>query len=161
MARSGTNHKGGRPKGKKSPKTLEKEAVIAAFRQRAMRVAGLLLDSQLTLARGQTFLYRIDKEKIEVGKKIWYKKSRPVLVTAQSEIEDYLEGRIEEGDEEDEHDPGASYYFLTTKEPNNSAIDAILDRTFGKTIQAMKITDDDGRSMPITSINVVPVPTIQ
>ncbi len=85
MARAGTNHKGGRPKGKKSPKTLEREAILKAFRERAMRHADVLFNSQITLARGQTFLYKIEKEWVPNGKKGFWRKKRPEMVTSQKE----------------------------------------------------------------------------
>ena len=125
--------KGGRPPGTKSLATLEKEAVLVAFKQKAMKVADILFDSQLTLAKGQTMLYKIEKELVigpKGGKK--YVNSKPKLVTEQWEIESYLLGEIEEGDKDDENDPNATYYYLTTKEPNNQAVDSLLDRTFGK-----------------------------
>lgn len=152
MARAGTNHKGGRPKGSKSKGTLEREAVIAAFRQRAMHVADLLLDSQLTLARGQTFLYKIEKEWVPSGKDGFYKKKKPVLVESQAEIEQYLEGHVVEGDPDDDHDPAATYYFITTKEPDNNAIDSILDRTFGRPTNAMDLNIPGGMKITFDPI---------
>lgn len=136
--------RGGRPKGKKSLKTLEKEAVLKAFRERAMKHADILFDAQLTLARGQTFLYKIEKELVigpKGGKK--YINSRPKLVTEQWEIEAYLAREVEEGDADDENDPNATYYFLTAKEPNNNAIEGLLDRTFGKATQSIELTPKD------------------
>lgn len=140
--------KGGRPKGSKSQATLEKEAVLKAFRERAMRSADLLFNAQLTLARGQTFLYKIEKE-LQIGPKGGkkYVSSRPKLVENQTEIEMYLEGLIEEGDMEDENDPLATYYFLTTKEPSNMAIDSLLDRTFGKSVQSVELSGPDGKPL--------------
>lgn len=148
MARGGKRPGAGRKKGSKDPETLEREAVLAAFRQRAMSAADILFDAQLTIARGQTFLYKIEKEKI-VGPKggISYRRMKPVLVTSQFEIEQYLEGLIEEGDLDDENDPAATYYFLTTKEPNNQAIDSLLDRSLGKSAQP--VTGADGGPIKI------------
>ena len=48
--------KGGRPKGAKSKTTLERERVLAVMRQRTMEQADILLDAQLTLARGLTYI---------------------------------------------------------------------------------------------------------
>lgn len=146
MARAGKNHKGGRPKGTRSKRTLEREAVLAAYRLRAMGLADRLLNNQLTLANGQTFLFKIEKEKI-IGPKggVSYKPKRPVLVTSREEIQMYLEGEID-GD----HDftaPGATYYYLTTKEPDGSAIDSILDRTFGRSTQSVELTGKDGKPL--------------
>jgi hypothetical protein len=134
--RGGKRPGAGRKKGSKSKATLEKEAVLKAFRERVMRNADILFDSQLTLARGQTFLYKIEKE-LQIGPKGGkrYVSSKPKLVTNQWEIEAYLENTLIEGDPEDENDPNATYYYLTTKEPDNRAIDSMLDRTFGRATQ--------------------------
>lgn len=142
--------KGGRPRGTKSQATLEREAVLAAFREKVMKNADVLFSSQLHLAKGQTFLYKIEKE-LQIGPKGGkkYVKSKPILVTSQWEIEAYLQNEIVEGDPEDENDPNATYYFLTTKEPDNKAIDSLLDRTFGKSAQSMDITSD-GRALTVT-----------
>lgn len=128
----------GRPKGSKNAATLEKEATLAVFREKVMRSADVLYAAQMTLARGQTYLYRIDKEEIigpKGGKS--YRNKKPELVTSQWEIEEYLQGLIEEGDKDNENDPNASYYFLTTKDPNGQAIDSMLDRTWGKATQTI------------------------
>lgn len=134
------NKYGGKNKGGKNPKTLEREAVLMAYRQRTMKIADSLLDSQLVLAKGQTYLYKINKEKITGEKgKVWYKNKKPVLVTDPDEIKDYLDRKVTEGDEDDDKDPAATYYFLTTKDPDGSVIDSILDRTFGRAVQSVEL----------------------
>ena len=129
--------KGGRPKGTKNPATLERERVLAELRQRTMRVAGVLFDSQLALARGQSYLYKIEKYREKVGKNYVLKKKKPKLVTEQWEIEQYLEGLVEEGNMQDPED---TYYFIVTRQPNTKAIDSLLDRTFGKAQQNIDFT---------------------
>lgn len=145
--------KGGRPKGKKSKATLEKEAILAAFRQRVLHNADLLFNAQLTLARGQTLLYKIEKE-LQVGPKGGnkYIRSKPKLVTEQWEIEAWLEGHIVNGDLDDTTDPSATYYFLITKEPDNKAADSLLDRAFGKSAQA--ITGADGGPIKLETVEI-------
>lgn len=130
--------KGGRPKGKKSQATLQKEAILAAFRQKAMEAADVLFQSQMTLARGYSYLYKIEKELIvgPRGGERWQAK-KPELVTSQMEIELYLAGLVDE--DEIETGPGATYYFIVTKDPNNMAIDSIFDRTFGKSVANVEI----------------------
>jgi hypothetical protein len=147
--------KGGRPVGSKSKSTLEKELVLQAFRERAMQHADILFNAQLTLAKGQTFLFKIEKE-LQLGPKGGkkYVSSRPKLVTEQSEIEDYLAGTIEEGDVEDENDPQATYYYITSKEPNNQAVDSLLDRVWGKSTQRLEHTGENGGAIKIDA-NVV------
>lgn len=149
--------KGGRPKGKKSPATLKKEAVLKAYRERVMGLADRLLDSQLTLAKGITYLYKIEKKKI-VGPKggIRWEAQKPERVTSEAEIRDYLEGLVESGDVKNDQDPSATYYFLTTKDPDSGAIKDMMDRTFGKSVQAIVTKDEDDNDMPIGNIMINP-----
>lgn len=130
--------KGGRPKGRKNQATLEKEAILREYRQKVLQAADILFGSQLHLARGVTYLYKIEKE-LQIGPKGGkkYVKSKPKLVTEQWEIESYLMGNIVDGDVGNDQDPDATYYFLTTEKPDNRAIDSMLDRTFGRATQPL------------------------
>lgn len=132
---------GGRPKGSKSVKTLEKEKIVAALQQRYLRAANQIANAQIGLALGSQYLYKIEKEKI-VGPKggITYRSKKPELVTAQWEIEQFLEGECEEGDPRDEHSREATYYFLTAKSPENNAIEAIQNRAYGKPKETVELT---------------------
>ncbi len=144
--KNGGKRKGsGRKKGGENQATKVKRATLKQFQDRVTKVVDILFDSQMTLARGQTFLYKIEKEKV-VGPKggVSYRKQRPVQVIDQREIEDYLEGLITEGDEDDDKDPNATYYYITAKEPDNKAIDSMLDRTFGKATQPIGGPGDEG-----------------
>lgn len=104
-----------------------------------------LLTSQIHIAQGISFLYKIEKEFVPAGKfgnkKEYYKNLPPKLVTSQSEIEDYLENIVGKanGDIEDEFDPAATFYFITVKEPNNEAIKDLLNRLHGKPTENMKV----------------------
>jgi hypothetical protein len=139
--------KGGRPKGTKSAVTLEKEAVLKVFRERVMRSADILFNSQMSLARGQQFLYKIEKEFIKTPKGGYYRNKKPRIVTNQEEIELYLEGAIKNGDMDCDYDPASTYYFLTTKEPNNQAAESLLDRALGKSVQITELTGKDGKDL--------------
>lgn len=138
MARGGKQPGAGRPKGSKNPETIEKERVLRALREKVMKSADVLYRSQMTLAVGQTYLYKV----LEGEKK-------PVLVTDQNEIEMFLQNQ-----EKDSLLTDGAYYFLTTKDPDNKAIDSLLDRTFGKaqqnidhTIDGPSFTPDDIRML--------------
>lgn len=116
---------------------LAKEAQREILDQRFLRVTDKLANAQISLATGQQFLYKIEKQKVTGPKGgISYVNKKPELVTSQFEIENYLEELAENnGDISDDQDPDATYYFLTTKEPNNAAIDSIHNRVHGKAVE--------------------------
>ena len=122
MSNGGKRPGAGRKKGSKSKKTLEKEAVLAEFRQKILKNADVLFNSQMHIATGQTYLYKIHTNKRG-------DKGKPELIEDIATIEQYLAGELE--NEQDD------YYFLTTKDPDNRAIDSMLDRTFGKSAQPL------------------------
>jgi len=144
MAKNGI-HKGGRPRGKKNQATLDKEAALSEYRKKIIKNVNILWQKQFHLASGQTFLYKIEKEKT-IGPKggVSYKNKKAVLVTSQTEIEMYLCKRIENGDKDDKQNPNATYYFITTKEPDGKAIDSMLDRAFGKATQPVEGSGENG-----------------
>jgi hypothetical protein len=138
MPRGGKREGSGRPIGSKDPQTLEKERVQEAINQRVFRIADSLITPQVSLAKGQQFLYKIEKTKV-VGPKggVSYRNEKPQLVTSELEIQEYLDNLTAEanGDIEEDTNPAATYYYITTKEPNNMAIDSLLNRTVGKPIE--------------------------
>lgn len=125
--------KGGRPKGAKSLATLEKEKVLEAVRQRIMGNAHNIINGQLSLAQGQQFLYRIDTTTDAKGNKV---RSKPILVTDPDEIAAYLDGEYGDGDSMDNEE---NYFYITTKEPENQAIEALMNRTFGKPVETVEL----------------------
>jgi hypothetical protein len=54
---------GGRPKGRKSNKTLEREAAAKVFGDMVRQTMKPLFHSQLSIAHGVSFVYRIDRHK--------------------------------------------------------------------------------------------------
>jgi len=158
MARGGARPGAGKKKGKKHAATLERVKVLESFRQKVMGLADQLLHNQLTLANGQQFLYKIEKKFIKTGKRKkdgkptgYYRNKKPELVTDQATIFWYIENMVDlaNGDIEDKTNPEDTYYFITTKEPNNQANDSLLNRTFGHPAQSTKFVDDDGNYAPI------------
>jgi hypothetical protein len=104
---------GGRRKGSKNKKTLEKEAALARFQERVRAAVDPLFESQFTIAQGCTYLYFVPR-----GTK------QPVIVKDPVKIALHLKGELKSSKGE--------YYFITTERPDNKAIDSLLDRTFGK-----------------------------
>jgi hypothetical protein len=130
----------GRPKGKKNAATLEKERVLAAIRQRIMRRADYILDAQLSLARGQQFLYRID---INPKTK---QRSKPVLIEDEPTIREFIEGEYGDGAS---LNTDSEYYFITTKEPSNPAIDSMFNRVFGRPVDSVELSGKDGKPLVV------------
>lgn len=129
----------GRPKGKPTRATLEKQKVAEAFNQRVMAKADALFNAQLTLAVGSMKVFRVDETEGEGGKK----KREHVHVTDADEIKRLL----------DEHD-GANgvvdgvYYYFSDVPPDNRAIDSMLNRALGKPKETVEHYGKDGE--PIT-----------
>ena len=59
MAKGGARPGAGRKKGSRSPKVLEREQVLKAYKDRIAKNAGLLFDAQISLAKGQQFLFKV------------------------------------------------------------------------------------------------------
>lgn len=114
----------GRPVGSKNKATKEQEAIEKEFKRKILESVNKLYRSQMTIAEGTSYLWRIDKD--EDGKK-----QKPVMVTSVEEIEAYLR---------EDYDSSVEYYYITTKDPDNRAIDSMLDRVFGKAQQSTDIT---------------------
>ena len=105
---------GGRPSGRKNTATLEREAVQRAVDQRVMQLADRLLQAQLAVAEGVSFLMR--KPKTGTGK--------TTVVRDEHTIRKYFDGDLE-ADE-------ADWYFIAAERPNADAADRLLNRGLGK-----------------------------
>jgi hypothetical protein len=144
MARGGKRPGAGKKKGTKHKKTIEKQMALERLQQRVYASQDVILNAQLSAAIGLQYLYRIDyKEKaIEVGKgdarhtEIMRVPEKPVLVTDQEEIEQYLSG---------DADKNSKYYFLTTEKPSVEAIKNLWERAFGKAEQPIDLTSKGQR----------------
>lgn len=135
MARGGKRPGSGRKKGSKDASTLEKEKQFEIFRQLTLQRVKPLFEAQMNLARGVTYMFRIEE-----GPK---GAREHVLVTDPDEIGDILAQM--DGDASGTYND--QYYYLTTKLPDNRALDSLLDRAFGKPTQAVEITGKDGKDL--------------
>jgi hypothetical protein len=153
MAIGGKRPGAGRKKGTLNQATLDRIKVNEHIRQRTLRVADMLFEKQLSLARGQAFLYRIDKvwKTPPSGKGGWWANKKPVLVEDPDEIASYLEGQY---DAVSEDDGGASYYYITTREPSGVTIAAMYDRALGRVPQGHELTGADGGPIEITGVQI-------
>ncbi len=119
----------GRKKGGMNKATLERMQVEKEFKQRVLKNADRLFDAQFSLAQGLSYLFVI---RTETDKKGNNHKLKPELITNPIIIKEFLDGEYEDSEDE--------YYFITTKTPENKAIDSLLDRTFGKAQQNVDLT---------------------
>lgn len=128
----------GRPKGKPTKQTLEKQKVLEAFNQRVMAKADVLFNAQLILAVGSMKVFRIDEIEGENGKS----RKEHVHVTDPDEIKALL----------DEHDGmngtvDGVYYYFTDVSPDNKSIEAMMNRAFGKPKEQIEHSGPEGSSL--------------
>lgn len=145
--------KAGRKPGTLNASTLEKMAVQKQFQQKVLGVADLLFKKKLQLAVGQGFLYKIEKYYQGTGKNRVLKRKPPRLVTEAWELEQGIEEALKGGHDFEDFDQ--TYYFFTTKEPNNQAIEDLLDRGLGRVATAIKAEDEEGNTQPITGFLII------
>lgn len=132
MPRGGKRQNAGAPKGTIQRRSLEKSAVARALRERTMAHADNLFNAQLTKAVGSVMVFRVDEEEIGGGKT----KRVHTHITDPDEIK-----RVLDKNEGGAGIIGENYYFVTDIAPDNRAIDSMLDRTFGKAMQLVKVSD--------------------
>ena len=135
--------KGGRRNGSKNTLTIMKEMELEEFQKLARQRMDALFYSQLTLALGSMSLFRID-ENSNGGRE-------HVLVTDKNEIGDILSqmhGSKSEGGVYND-----VYYYISTKDPDNSALNSILDRAYGRAQQRVDHTTK-GEKLPTPILDV-------
>lgn len=118
MAKGGKRPGAGRPKGSLDTRTIEKKKAEQLFTDRVIKNVDKLFNAQISIAEGCSYLYRVDK--VGKGSK---EREEHVLVEDPEEIKGYLDGNT-----------NGEYYYITTKTPDNKAIDSLMDRAFGKAV---------------------------
>lgn len=129
----------GMKKGAKIRKTIVKELELQYIKDRVSAAKDVLINSQIHLATGISYLYCIHTSKKGI-------KEKPRLVTAQFEIEAYLNGDYEKKSDD--------YYYITTEKPENPAIMGLLDRILGKPSQSIDLTSK-GKEIKGNTIKLV------
>jgi hypothetical protein len=133
----GARPNSGRKKGQLAPQTVERAAALQAFRERVAKNVDKLFNAQLNLAMGERYL--MVKRTVYVGKE---KRTWHEVVEDPEDIKSFLDGDLDNTDSE--------YYYMSVKPANNMALDSLLDRTFGKAQQNMKLEGD--KDNPVVSI---------
>lgn len=120
MKQGGARPGAGRKKGVVSDEKKAQQQAFKELKLSILRAQKGLLNAQMGVAKGLTFLYRITTNSKGI-------RSKPELVTDKETIEAYLADELE--DEENE------YYFMSTEKPDTKAIDSLLDRVHGRARQ--------------------------
>lgn len=123
----------GRKPGKQDKKTLDRLERARQIRDRIAYNADRILNAQLDLAIGQTFLFVKVTERDSKGKIV---RSYHERITDEQTIIDYLDGNLD--------DDGERFHYISTKPANNLAIQDLLNRGLGKPVEKMEMTGADG-----------------
>lgn len=110
--------------------TIASRKSSLAMQMRIVRQTPRLLNSMIVLARGVSYLM-----KVETGKKA-------VIVKDPKEMLAFLDGIVEDS-------ATVKYYFLTTEKPDIHAIQDLLDRAYGKPRQTVGL-DGGAEGKPIS-----------
>lgn len=151
-------------KAKKSPRhgkhgkqkiTLAKEEVFRLMQERLAERALKLIDTQTVIAHGTIKVYKMVSHFQGSGKNRRKVRGKPELVTNEDEIArciDYQYGDGESPNDDDE------YFFVSTKDPDNRAIQAQIDRVFGKSAQPLDLTSGGKQIQVITGMEIIKEP---
>lgn len=120
----------GRKKGGENESARIRRLMEAEMKDRIVQSTEALLNSQMSLAKGEVNLYRTYYE--GEGKN---RKKIVELVTDQQTITSFLADELNQSDDEE-------YYYIATKSPDSKSIDSLLDRTYGKAKQSVDVTSD-------------------
>lgn len=123
-------NKGGRPFGAKSKTTIEREEAFKAMQQRIFNYTDRLTNAQIVLAEGLVYVLRIDRVVKENGNVV---ENKAIIVTDPIEIAGVIDGSIKNDDKR--------YYKITAKDPDNAALDSLLNRAYGKPKETLEVQD--------------------
>ena len=107
--------------------------MLRAYRERVCQQAQRLLDAEMSVAQGCSFLYR----KPKTAPKGEPRKAE--LVTDEATIRAYLNGELDSDDTE--------WFFITTERPDTLTIRNMLDRTFDKPAQRVEVAGDQEKPL--------------
>jgi hypothetical protein len=128
----------GRKKGILDPNSKKYQILKTkqAIEKQITKKTAPLIRAALITALGQTFVYKVEEQKIGKGPKGGeYTKRVHTLVTDPREIETAL-NKMEDGGQ----DPDDEYYYVTTKEPDHRAVEMLLNRLLGRPKEMIEMT---------------------
>ena len=138
--------------GKRGPdkSTLTKEAVMREMQERILARTMKLTNAQSMLGLGTIKVFRIDAHYENFGRVRKLVKEKPVIVTDDEEIINVLDHEYNDGPDPNTYDDEyPKFYFVETKDANNSAIESQLNRVFGKAMEKVDITSAGSKVAPV------------
>lgn len=131
--RGGARPGAGRRLHGKNPDTIIREETIRQFKDRVAKNTDRIFNAQLDLAIGEKYL--MVKRVTGTGKdrKTWVE-----VVDDMETIKEY----IDDDGESLNADAGEDYYYMSTRGANNSALDSLLNRAYGKAEEKMDVTSN-------------------
>ena len=135
--RGGARPGAGKPKGTKHQQTIDREKVLEEAKNIIAGRTRKLIDTQTILAMGAIKIYKIHYHWEGSAKKRTLIKDKPEIVEDDQEIIHVIDwefgsGAMGDPNNHDQEDQEYDYYFVMTKEPDNQALNSLMDRTFGK-----------------------------
>ena len=141
MPKGGYRPGAGKKKGSHHAKTIETRIALEEMRQRILKDLDPIISAQLQLAKGISYLYKIVEDEDD------NKKRKHILVENPKEIESVMNKTNGEGGNCD-----GDFYYITTKAPENKAIDSLIDRVFGKAKQSVEISNEDDKPFKVVHL---------
>lgn len=136
----------------KHKKTLLLEEAYKQVQERLIQRSLKLIDTQTVIAHGTIKVYKMVSHFEGSGKNRKKVRGRPEIVTNEDEIAAAIDYSYGDGDNPTDED---EYFFVTTKDPDNKAIQSQVDRIFGKAAQSIDLTSAGKEIKQITGMQVV------
>ena len=130
--RGGKRPGAGMKKGTKIKRTLEKEKIMKAYKDRILGKTDYLFNAQFANAVGNLYVYKVvNKKRGSVVMK------EHILVSDPAKIKEILDANDGKSGEVNDN-----YYIVTVAKPDNQALSDMLDRAFGKATQSIETKDE-------------------
>ena len=138
--------------------TLTKQQVYKEMQEKILARTLKLTNAQTMLGLGTIKVFRVDAHYEMFGKNKKLIKDKPKIVKDDDEIIKVLDHEYGDGpnpsSEEDGIDDYPKFYFVETKDANNSAIESQLNRVFGKAVEKLEM-DVKGVAPVIVGMKIV------
>lgn len=131
----------GRPRGTENKDTKARRIAEQHMKARIVGATDALLNAQMSLAQGETSLYRVYYT--GQGSK---RQKHVEIVTDQETISEYLADNLQDSEDD--------YYYIATKSPDTRSIDSLFDRAYGRATQSVDLTSDGEKIQPVQVVDL-------